>query len=640
MSLSWGYDLTGSNGLSASKVVETVKTNEKGEYLFAGWWAKERYHITVEGDGFDKVGGDFNATKRGEPGDTVTFEPFKVNRLSAVVRGTVRHLDGTPVVGAKVQTCGETAKTISATTDAEGRYELKALPEGQLFVTASKDGYRHTYLAMDTTKSESMALALALRRKTEAPAPPPEISAAFLAERKAAVREMLETAYSKSGDGGYQNSFFLDMLRLDPIAADRWIAEAKPEDAVILKKFKASETPIETLLKLAVDDSEEAIQQIRLYRGTAVRLLAVGELLLATDKPKALRFAEEAAIAARKEDKSRLHFQVGTLASAASLAHRAGNPMGGKTLFAETVELLTKLERGNKDYAGASIAERLAEVDLPAAVALLDTIDDKYYRNSAVGRILVRLAKTDPKAAVENLKLVKTEPEVTSPSVAVKVAVAIADRDRERAHAMIEAAPQVNDRIRGWMALAERAAPASKEQAWGYVDRAFTDLEKDAEQLRRYGNSGGLPATAFQLIYFARKLGHPDVHSLIARGLEYRGLTPTFGNDYRATVLIALAFSGSDPTSAKALLTQTLSREKLLTMSTSRNRDILFALAMCDPATVKEAVKRAFDQPKNASGTSGTGIVEMLGSMVQNGRELEALAQWATLPYRPISEDR
>ena len=113
-----------------------------------------------------------------------------------------------------------------------------------------------------------------------------------------------------------------------------------------------------------------------------------------------------------------------------------------------------------------------------------------------------------------------------------------------------------------------------------------------------------------------------------------------FGRDHRSTVLIALALSGSDPASGKWLLTQTWSRDKLLTLSTTGSRDILFTLAMCDPATCVQAVEAALARPKTADGFSRTGIVEMLGAMTEPGREYEALGRWSNLMYAPINEDR
>jgi len=190
------------------------------------------------------------------------------------------------------------------------------------------------------------------------------------------------------------------------------------------------------------------------------------------------------------------------------------------------------------------------------------------------------------------------------------------------------------------MELAVIAARTNREQGWTFVDRAMDDLLMNLDAYRSHGSGGGAAGMAAQMAFHARRIGYPDVHGLIARALSLRDLDRDFGRDHRSTVQIALALSGPDPASAKHLLFQTWSRNHLLSRSTSGDRNILFTLVLCDPPTCRDAVKLALGNPKNASRMSNTGIVEMLLSMTEVGREYEAIARWSSLMYQPIDDIR
>jgi hypothetical protein len=541
-----------------------------------------------------------------------------------------------------VQTCGETPETISATTDAAGRFTLNNLPNGKLFVTASKKDYRMTYLAVDTRKDAE--LQLTLRKLSEAPAAPPEISAAFLAERKQATIDMFEIVWKKRGESGYGNNFFSSAQRLDPALAQKWANSATGAEAARLKRLLESKVSDEKLVEAAMADTEEAIEQLTAQGSSSYyRLIAVGELLLARDKAKALRFAEVSVEQGRKENAKNPARLANALASSAVLAHRAGNVAGAKTLFAEAIELLGKVVDTNSgllDAARGWVAGSLGQVDLPGAVKLLATIEKSYYHNAAVTKICLAQAKTDPKAAVESLKYIKPDRSSSHLLHNIEVAMAVVDRDPDAALRLIEAVEKPVDSVQGYMEMASCFATKDRPKAWGYIDTAFQILDRQSDAFATYGSSGGVAAAAGQLIHVARKIHYPDVHSLLARALELRGTRGLFSRDDDDKVRLALSLSSSDPASARWLLQGLYSPEKLRKISTSGKREYLFALAMCDPQECVKAVDEATGQTLNASTISRTGIVEMLDAMSHIGQEIEALSEWQTLMYRPINRVR
>jgi hypothetical protein len=638
VTLTWGYAIQDSDGLSTSTQVEVVRTDAMGAYVFEGWWPKERYYITVEGEGFGKIGGDWNATKTGEPGSTITFEPFIVNPLKQDIAGQVRHQDGTPVAGATVQTAGETPKPVTATTDAEGRYSLKGLPEMTLFVTVAKPGYRPTYVIHDTSKP---SLNLSLRRTTEAPAPAPEISVKFLAERKQAIIDMLEMVWAKRAEHGYGSSCFTAMQRLDPARAKAWVEAATGEEAVSLKKRFQAQIPEADLLKLAVEDVDEAIARIGKDRTATYTLRSIAEKVLAKDKPVALRLIEESTIIARKafaQDPMRLP---SNLAMSAVLAHEAGNVAGAKKLFAEAIELVDKIaDAKNRGIACGWVAGPLGKVDLAAAKEQLAKCEDPYYHNAAVSTILVHIAKTDSQAAIENLKLLKTDRSRAYHTEKLLIAVTIAEREPENAIKLVEGVETTVDRVRGYMELAKVFAVKDKPKAWRLIDKAFDLMEKDPAPFGLHGSSGGIAGAAAQVAYQAKKIDYPDLHSLISRLFIMRSQEGTFTQDWRNKVILCLVISPLDPVAARTLLRTMFTDDGLLNSTKARDRNILFVLGMTDPVMCKKVVEAKLKTTLNANTLSGTGIVEMLGSMAATGREIESLGTYAGGMYRPLSEER
>src|SRR5262245_38268348 len=60
---------------------------------------------------------------------------------TAVLRGQVFSVDGTPLRRAQVRAMGPEGRGGTSTTDPQGKFEIKELPAGRYTITATKAGY-------------------------------------------------------------------------------------------------------------------------------------------------------------------------------------------------------------------------------------------------------------------------------------------------------------------------------------------------------------------------------------------------------------------------------------------------------------------------------------------------------------------
>lgn len=199
------------------------------------------------------------------------------------MRGVVRGLDGQPIRDVIVRNSGDTPKVLSAQTDDTGSFELKALPQGRIFLTANKEGYRWTFV---NTSNDQASFTL---RKVSEPAPePPRISDQYLASEKKFLEQILEELWKSRATHGWGATIFQIAVQFDPAIAKKWIEVATEKEVAPLKKRLSLLINQKQLLKLAQDNLEDAIDVIlqldKSYPG--FKLVRLGEQLLPIDKEK------------------------------------------------------------------------------------------------------------------------------------------------------------------------------------------------------------------------------------------------------------------------------------------------------------------------------------------------------------------
>jgi Carboxypeptidase regulatory-like domain len=637
--LHWSRSTEGQTAFSgSSSQIESTTTNAKGEYVFRGMWPNERYFVRATDPRFGTAGGDFNSTKSAGPGKMLDFGSYTVKVPEHAITGTVLHLDGTPVAGATVQTTGDTPKTMTATTDEKGKFEIKNVPGTRLFVTATKTGYRHTYTMCDTTKATPANLTL--RKQSEDPAPMKDEE--LQAKRSNATHEMLELVWVTRANHNWGPSAYGYAIRFDEKLAKKWIDEAPPKEAEGLKAQLNANINNADLVAMAKKDIDDTISKLKKQPYSAdYRMCQLGEKLVSTDKELSRKLAEAALAVLRAQKQTHKGRYGASLSRVAALLHLAGQKEEAKKLFSEALDLVAESEKDAKDEFSLSwVAEQLGKADLPAALEQFKKVKEEGYHNRALANLLVFLAKSNPQQAIDNLKQMKFGGTYIDGPETIRVAVEIADRETEKALKLIDELKDATQRAHGYMELAKLLYRKNQTLAWSLIDKAFDAMEKGQDDFRRTSNFGGRPAAAAQVASVARQIGHPDVHSLVARTLTFRvkEMYDTVDTLDRGLHYFLMGLSIADPEAVRFMLQGKYKEDDLLRMSTGGQRNLLFILAMVDPALCKKAVELYMASIKKP-GFGQSGILEMLGSLTTKGEEFESLGYWQALFYTKLERE-
>ncbi len=620
----------------------TTTTDAAGRYSFTGLWPRDQYHVLVTADGFAESEGKKLIGTAGEVGD---FGTVKLTRASLSVSGIVVGPDGKPVAGAEV--FGVDGPTRFATTSApDGSFTLTGFYDGAGYVFARKAGHR--LAAVPVMPGGKEKVTVALMRTDAPPATAPVVPADHRAALDKFTRHALTLIWESHAAFGYGGSAVRNMARIDPATAKKWRDEEKKRTGgkTDFTYLIDREVRAKALFDTAKDDIDEAIATLGALKpddgfAEAVRLC---ELMLAVDKAKAQRLAEEAVVKARQRE---IPAKLWSLAEAGELAIRAGHPDGGKKVLLEAAELAGKLgpdERGRNALAVGLVASRLAPYDWAKAEKLLNSLKDPSDYNRFLASTIARLAPTDYAKAKQLLDRFKPENSSYPQHARLRVAFAIAKTKPDEAVQLVESVKEGPYRFLGYLGLAAVLGPTDKPRAAKLIDTAFDLLDRDPEAFRSWGNFGGRAALAAMGTVRAKEIGYPDVAGLVARTLALR---PTgqdaHSPDHRAEVLVNIAavLSLVDPATARHVLAGIAPPEEFVTRAVAQRRDWLFALALADPGRAVSLADKLIDRAKNARGgrnaLSETGLVELCSILIA-ADPLKELSSYGNLP-REIGGD-
>ncbi len=628
----WGVGRNSDGGIQRSTDRVTIAPDAQGRYEFRTLWAKDRYSVLIAAPGFadaeiqDHVGVAGKVTDLG----TTTL-----TRAGLVVKGTVRDAAGQPVAGAAVFSVDgpEREETKSGP---DGGFTLSKFADAPAWVFARKAGYR---LALaEVTPGQPGPAALTLVKADDPPAPAPVITAEHRAASERLTRHLLTRLWESGPDSG--GIFALGYAaQYDLALARKWRDEAKARPGG--RDYSGYVEPVarrKELAATAAADIEEAVAALAGMKGGAYdEALALARSLLATDKEKAARVAEEVAVRARER---KLPEKVLSLADAGELAAQAGNAAGGKKLLGEAADLAEKLDFSGQTrttmYAGM-VAARLAPYDWPRAEAMLDRLTVPGEYNRWLSSAYARLAAADPARAKELLGKFKPDNAFDSAHARVKGALAVAATRPDEAEALIPTISSAGNRLTGHVALAERFAKTDRPRALRQIELAFAMIDADDPDLRSWSGMGGRAAFGAAAAAHAARFGHPGLADLVARTLAAR---PTPRDDYQgvkgrehALVVTASALALVDPASARRVLAGVAPPGEFAERAMSERREWLFALALADPDRAVGLVDKLFEQSKNpaAGGPTNTGLTT-LAALLTGADRLDELERWGGLP--------
>ena len=615
--------------------VTTTTSDANGRYTFSGLWPRDRYDVYVTAKGHTE-----GTAKEliGAAGEVLAFADVRLTRANLAVRGTVVGPDGKPVGGVELFSVDGPIR-VATTSAADGTFTLTDLYEGCAFVFARSVGYRLAAVPVFTEKPDRVTVSLA---KAGASLPSTGVSAEHTAQLDRLTRHVLTRLWDTHEALGAGGTAVELMARIDLATAKKWSDEEKKRSGGKTDFTSQIDRALrqKTLFATAREDIDEALAVIGALKGAdgAREATRVGRRMLAVDRAKALRLAEEAVAKARQCEPPE---QISALVEAGDLAVRAG-AAGGKKIITEAGERATKLtpdEHGGYSHAIGLAAANLAPHDWPKAEALLAKLNDPFDYNRYLSAAVDRIARTDPERARKLLDRFKPDNWNYHKEARLRVAFAIAPDQPDEAAKLFLNTKDPGYHVLGLIQLAGQLNLTDKPRAVKTIDAAFELLERDPAAFHRGTTFGKRECLAAVATARAKEIGHPDVASLVARTLAMRPAgrnyqwAPSERDEERVHLATALALV--DPTAARHVLAGIAPPDEFVARAPAQPRDWLFALAMADPERATGLVDKLIERAKTArdgrNALSETGLKE-LGSILTARDRLRELAIYGNMP--------
>jgi len=389
---------------------------------------------------------------------------------SREVAGRVTDRAGTPLSGVEVFQAGDGPEPTVTATDEQGRFRLGGYDRDRGFLFARKPGYRFGGIKVGPGQSDVVLELTEGGREPERvlrtlPDPLPRGRMVALARRL--VEPYLAWAVGEKDDNSKYLAF-RSLMYCDPVGTMEQAEAAGITAPRMIDMLRAR-----TGLALAADDPEEAAARIEAHAAPGVRLLYLIDLidLLPADQhDRKLDLLERAAALARASaDTQTKVFQIGEVAERLA---ELGAADRAKALFAEGKPLAEPRDGQPRPMADR-FAARLARVDLPAALAIIERNPDPVARTKARDNAAVRVAAVDPAAAERLLRQTYGQGRVNRLTLEAVV------------RAMAKADPA---RARRLVGLVD--SPAWRAHAWAFLAAGLpeSDLEGRRDALRQAGS--------------------------------------------------------------------------------------------------------------------------------------------------------
>ena len=304
----------------ARGTLDVYTTDASGRFVTRALWTGERFKVTVEAEGYGKAETPEGTGRAGEERD---LGRIVLEDTSGYVSGTVVDAAGQPFARASVFNRGDAPDLASTWTDEKGRFRLEGLYPGGKYVFASVPTYRLAGVRIDGNAGD---VKIRLVRDNEPPLAPwkPVEPPRYEVQRTIADRIVtrLWERYGQDADNNGASGCILVMARLDLKRALAWSAVhgGRYDDAI--RRIAAEQ--------LAETDGGAALDLLRTDRDAPGQNLLqdLADRFANSDRAKALRFAEEAAIRARALDPS--PERTAAMARAGSLLVRLGRQDDGR----------------------------------------------------------------------------------------------------------------------------------------------------------------------------------------------------------------------------------------------------------------------------------------------------------------------
>ncbi len=410
--------------------------------------------------------------------DTRPFFPKVVLRRLRTVHGRVIDSRGRPVAGASVRQAGDGPAPTHDITDAEGRFALPGVLAGQSFVFVAKDGYRFEGKPL---RPAEPIMEIVLTRMDEGFPKSTTGSIPVLSRTdELAVLHRLFDGYAERviKEGGANELFAvlqilarLDVGRTTELLGDQRLGQWRPNNirlSLAVRLMRESDQEARALIE-AIPDAN-----MRSYAYSEA-----GAALPESEQARKLSLLNDSLVAGRAvaDPESRVLrladiggrlFDLGKTAEATNLVREAQ---------ATAVKLRTE---GTAAWARGRLAEELAQVDLPAALDLLEATKEDRDHDKYLGRIAHELAGKNPAEAERVLMMMRDAWPHFRDEYTERVCYRMVAVDPKRAKALAAAIkkPRHRSRALGAMALAISRKTRDRTQAVQLCNEAFAVLEQ------------------------------------------------------------------------------------------------------------------------------------------------------------------
>jgi hypothetical protein len=612
-------------GGRSTTIWEKFGTDASGRFTSGPLWPGDEYYLHVSAKGYTRFE---TPPVRGQPGMVRGLGTIKLVGTGGHVAGRVVGSGGKPIPGVTVFNRGNGIQPASVKTDPQGRFRLEGLFPGSKYAFARKDGYRFTGVRV---QADAEDLTIRLLRSDE---PPPAWSpgeSPSNEERRALARRTLLRLwemYGKDRDARRNNRdatrCVLCMAWIDPELAGTWSEQLGGQLDLVVSRAEAE--------MMAEIDAQTAIALIyqKPDSNTQEKLQELAERFVETDPQKALLFAEEASVQARVlNEPDRVRAQ----ARAGAVLIGLGRKDAGRKLIEEAAEAATRLSgEGRKLPAGAAktraliaTARALAPFDLKRARTLVESIQEPRLRGRIPELFALSLAATDPARAVALADAIPVQAR-ESYLIRMEVVYRSGAEHPDEALRIIEGM-KGNEAIRyqaealGWLAVV--VAKRDPKRAFALIDRALALPVDHEAAFDRWNHAGGATGTAARIAFCARRVGYPDMSSVVARVLATRPdpnrYPPSHLSDPIAAGAALLALT--DPAAAREMLRQgEASQGSLPTPGARGSRDRwLIAWGLADLKHAQSRVESELAAIEDAKGMNSQGslvlrLAELLAS--------------------------
>ncbi len=303
--------------------------------------------------------------------------------LSRTLSGSVMDTSGVPAPGAIVFVVGQTIDSTHR-ANAQGRFDLKDLPEGEISVGAMRGEAEYGYATV-LAGVENVTLQLETTQMRRPPAATPtDIELAT---------QLIEEAWEFSADNAYYARSHLPAMlaRVDVARAIEMAEGGSGERAKVILAYVAPELSVEKADRI-LKTVKNSVPPEKLSRA----LFEAASEWAESDRARAeAAFQEAMLLRAALQEKS--GWQVASSYISMALAARSLDHHEWRDY---TEEAFTEAQ-GIKDDWKRALCGRLGLLDSERAVRLAETIEESRVRQTARSRIVSQVASEDPEKALE-----------------------------------------------------------------------------------------------------------------------------------------------------------------------------------------------------------------------------------------------